>query len=114
MLPTEIRLGHTARWMLMLYQVRLCAASGPAFALDRAGMVLIVLGVVFDGVSFGERSRTWIAAALVAGSFVFPLGVILQTVSHGASYTSGLAILGSAIVTMALAAVAWGFAREQA
>jgi hypothetical protein len=75
------------------------------------GMLLIVLGAAFDGVSFGERSRTWIATALVAGSFVFPLGVILQTVSHGASYTSGLAILGSAIVTMALAAVAWGFAR---
>jgi hypothetical protein len=37
--------------------------------------------------------------------------VILQTVSHGAAYTSALAILGSAVVTVGLAAVAWGFAR---
>jgi hypothetical protein len=74
-------------------------------------MLLMVLGATFDGVSFGERSKVWIATALVAGSFVFPLGVILQTVSHGAAYTSALAILGSAIVTLALGAVAWGFAR---
>ena len=55
--------------------------------------------------------KTWLAAALVTGSFVFPMGVILQTVSHGAVYASALAIFGSAIVTVALIAVAWGFAR---
>jgi hypothetical protein len=74
-------------------------------------MLLLVLGVAFDGVAFNERARTWIAAALVAGSFAFPLGVILQTASHGTAFASVLAILGSAIVTIALAAVAWGFAR---
>jgi hypothetical protein len=75
-------------------------------------MLLMVLGVVFDGVAFNERARIWIAAALVAGSFVFPLGVILQTASHGGSLASALAIVGSATVTIALGAVVWGFARS--
>jgi hypothetical protein len=75
-------------------------------------MLLMVLGVVFDGVAFNERARIWVAAALVAGSFVFPLGVILQTVSQGGSLASALAIVGSATVTIALGAVVWGFARS--
>ena len=74
-------------------------------------MLLIVLGGVFDSVAFSERGKMWIAVSLTAGSFIFPLGVILQTVNHGAAYASALAILGSAVVTAGLAAVAWGFAR---
>ena len=75
-------------------------------------MLLIVLGAAFDGVAFSERGKLWIAAVLTVGSFVFPLGVILQTLSHGAAYASVLAILGSAVVTAGLAAVAWGFGRS--
>jgi hypothetical protein len=75
-------------------------------------MVLIVLGVVLDNAAFGPQARMWIAVALVAGSFVFPLGVILQTVTHGAALASAFAILGSAAVTSALGAVVWGFARS--
>jgi len=74
-------------------------------------MLLIVLGVAFDFVVFGERARVWIAMALVAGSFLFPLGVILQTVSRNTAFASALAIFGSATVTIALAAVVWGFWR---
>lgn len=77
-------------------------------------MLLIVLGVVLDHVAFGPRARMWIAVALVAGSAVFPLGVILQTVTHGGALAFALAILGSAIVTIALGAVVWGFARSSA
>ena len=77
------------------------------------GMLPIVLGAAFDGVALSARMKTWIAAALVTGSFVFPMGVILQTVSQGAIYASWLAIFGSAIVTTALVAVAWGFARDE-
>ncbi|PYX43207.1 MAG: hypothetical protein DMG81_00105, partial [Acidobacteria bacterium] len=61
-----------------------------------------------------ERTRTWIAVALVAGSFLFPLGVILQTVSRHTALASGLAIFGSVTVTIALAAVVWGFWRMPA
>ena len=75
------------------------------------GMVLIVLGVAFEQVRFRGRSQIWIAVALLAGSFLFPLGVILQTVKHGAAFASALAIFGSATVTIALAAVVWGFWR---
>ncbi len=75
-------------------------------------MLLIVLGVVFDHVAFAPRVRTVIAVALVAGAFVLPLGVILQTVRHGDAFASCLAILGSATVTVALGAVVWGLARS--
>ncbi len=75
-------------------------------------MLMIVLGVVFDEVAFSERLRFWIALALLGGSVIFPLGVILQTVQHGGWFPSALAIVGSALVTIALAAVAWGFSRQ--
>jgi len=77
-------------------------------------MLLIVFGVAFDSLSFPEQVRTWIAAALVTGSFLFPLGVILQTVSGNTVYASALAIFGSATVTIALAAVVWGYWRVRA
>jgi hypothetical protein len=75
------------------------------------GMVLIVLGIAFEQLGFSGRSQIWIAVALLAGSFLFPLGVILQTVKHGAVFASALAIFGLATVTIALAAVVWGFWR---
>jgi hypothetical protein len=76
-------------------------------------MLLIVLGVVFDEVAFAERARFAIALAMLAGSTVFPLGVILQTV-HMAPLGSVLAIAGSALVIAALGATAVGFMREGA
>jgi hypothetical protein len=78
------------------------------------GMLMIVLGVAFDRVGFSERSRLWIAGAFLAGSVVFPLGVILQTATSGAGLGSGLAVAGSALVTIALAVVAVGFWRQPA
>jgi len=75
-------------------------------------MLLIVLGAAFDWVALDERSRMLSAAGLAFGSFLFPLGVILQTLTHGSGFSKGLAIVGSALVIIALAAVAWGFARE--
>jgi low temperature requirement protein LtrA len=76
-------------------------------------MLLIVLGVVFDEVAFAERARFAVALAMLAGSIVFPLGVILQTV-HMAPLGSVLAIAGSALVIAALGATAVGFMREGA
>ena len=73
-------------------------------------MLLIVLGIVFDRVAFEERKRFYLAAALVVGSVIFPLGVILQTVREGI-LPSGLAVFGSALIIAALSAVALGFAR---
>ena len=75
-------------------------------------MLMIVLGAVFDSVAFSERMRLLVALALLIGSVMFPLGVILQTASHGGMLASALAVLGSALVIVALAAVAVGFARQ--
>jgi len=77
-------------------------------------MLMIVLGAVFDSVAFSERMRLLVALALLIGSVMFPLGVILQTASHGGMLASALAVLGSALVIVALGAVAVGFARQSA
>ncbi len=71
-------------------------------------MMLIVLGAAFERVSFSERMRIRVAAVLVTGSFVFPLGVILQTLIAG-PLPSVLAVAGAALVSLGLAATAWGF-----
>jgi hypothetical protein len=75
-------------------------------------MLMVVLSVVFDNVAFGANARLWIALALLIGSVVFPLGVILQTANHGGMIASVLAIAGSVLVIVALGAVAVGFARQ--
>jgi hypothetical protein len=75
------------------------------------GMLMILLGVVFDSQGFSEQTRRWLALALLTGSLAFPLGVILQTATHGAIFASVLAVAGSALVTFGLAATALGFAR---
>jgi hypothetical protein len=73
-------------------------------------MLLIVLGVLFDHLGFAERVRFLLALALLLGAIVFPLGVILQTASQG-PLPRILAVVGTVLVTAALAVVALGFAR---
>jgi hypothetical protein len=75
-------------------------------------MLLIVLGAVFDRVQFSEGMRRWLAVTLLAGSILFPFGVLLQTVPHGGMFASALAVGGAGLVTVALAGVAAGFARQ--
>jgi hypothetical protein len=76
-------------------------------------MLMIVLGLVFDDLAFSERSRFAIALALLIGSVVFPLGVILQT-ARMAPLGSALAIAGSALIIAAMGATAVGFMRGDA
>jgi hypothetical protein len=73
-------------------------------------MLLIALGAAFDRVNFSERSRHYLAIALLSGAIIFPLGVVLQTMIPG-PLPSALAIAGTVLVTGALALTAWGFAR---
>ena len=75
-------------------------------------MLLIVLGVMFDRVGFSDRRRFYVAITLLAGSILFPLGVILQTVSSSV-IPSSLAVAGSALVIGGLVLVAVGFWRER-
>jgi hypothetical protein len=75
-------------------------------------MLMIMLGAVFEKVGFSEPLRHWIALALLAGSILFPFGVMVQTATHGGMFASALAIGGSALVTVGLAACAVGFLRQ--
>jgi hypothetical protein len=73
-------------------------------------MLMIVLGIGFDRVRFSERSKLFLALGLFAGAVTFPLGVFLQTFSHG-PLPRGVAIAGSAFAIAALAAIAAGVSR---
>ncbi len=75
-------------------------------------MLMIVLGVVFDELAFDERARLAIVLAMLVGSIMFPLGVILQTLRMG-PLGSALAIAGSALVIAALGATAVGLMRGE-
>lgn len=74
-------------------------------------MLMIVLGVVLDDAALAERARFGIALAMLTGSILFPLGVILQT-THAVLLASALAIAGSALVIIAMSAAAVGFMRR--
>lgn len=73
-------------------------------------LLLVILGILFDRVAFSESARTAIAAALLAGAILFPLGVLLETWNRGAG-PQAVAVMGSALVIAGLCGTAWGFAR---
>lgn len=72
-------------------------------------MILLVLGIGLERVGFNERLTMLLAVGLVLGSFLFPLGVLLQTFSHGAA-PQAIAVAGSALVIVSLAGTVVGFA----
>ena len=74
------------------------------------GLLLLILGIAFDRVGFGERMRTYLAAALLAGSVIFPLGVLLETWNRGTG-PQAVAVIGSALVILGLSGTALGFTR---
>ena len=73
-------------------------------------MLLMVLGMGLDRMNFSAQRKMLLAAALVVGSFLFPLGVLLETLSHG-SVPRALAVAGSALVIVSLGGMTLGFAR---
>jgi len=76
-------------------------------------MLLVVLAIAFDHVALPEKLKLLLAWALLFGAALFPLGVLIQTWSHGA-LPRATAILGSALVIAALVGVVFGFLRRQA
>src|SRR5882762_9199765 len=70
-------------------------------------MLLIVLGIGFDRVNFSERLKLFLAMGLLVGAVVFPLGVLLQTMSHG-PLPRAIAIVGSGCVIAGLMVCAVG------
>ena len=75
-------------------------------------MLLVVVGIAFDRVRFAERYKRMLASALVAGAVLFPLGVLLQTFDQG-SIPRAIAILGSALVIVALIGITLGLVGRQ-
>jgi hypothetical protein len=76
-------------------------------------MVLIVLGIGLDRLAFSERVKILLSASALLGSFLFPLGVLLQTLDRG-NGPRALAVFGSALVIGAFGTFALGFARKGA
>src|ERR1700676_901088 len=76
-------------------------------------MLLIVLGIGFERVGFSERVKLLLAWGLLAGAIVFPLGVLLQTTSHG-PFPRAVAVAGSALVIAGLVGSALGAMRHTA
>ena len=74
-------------------------------------MLLMVLGIGFDRVEFRRRPKFLLALGLFLGAIIFPLGVLLQTVSHGA-VPRAVAIAGSAMIIASLVGSVWGLARS--
>jgi hypothetical protein len=75
------------------------------------GLLLLILGIGFDRVVFGERARTALAAALLAGAILFPLGVLLEVWNREVG-PQAIAVVGSALVIVGLCGTALGFARR--
>lgn len=73
-------------------------------------MLLIVLGIALDRVTLTEQVKLLLSAGLLLGSLLFPLGVLLQTFSHGVA-PRAVAVAGSALVIASLAGMTMGFAR---
>lgn len=76
-------------------------------------MLLIVLAIAFDHVALSEKLKMLLAWALLVGAALFPLGVLMQTWSHGA-LPQAIAILGSALVIAALTGIVFGLMRRRA
>ena len=76
-------------------------------------LVLVVLGIGLERVGFNERLAMLLAGGLVVGSFLFPLGVFLQTFSHGTA-PQAVTVVGAALVIVSLAGMTVGFAMPRA
>jgi hypothetical protein len=74
-------------------------------------LVLLVLGLSFDQVAYSEPRRRALAWLLVAGSVLFPLGVLMQ-IGPAAGIGQALSVLGSVAVLLGLLVAAWGLARK--
>ncbi len=74
------------------------------------GTLLIILGIIFERVGWSEKMRRALAWVLLAGAFLYPLGVLLQTWRPG-TMMQGVTVAGVAMVILAMAAIAAGFYR---
>ena len=75
-------------------------------------MILIVLGIGLKHAALSERIKLTLSLAAFLGAAFFPLAVLLQTVDHGGT-PRVIAVVGSALLIIALVGFAVGFARPR-
>ena len=74
-------------------------------------MLLMLLAIAFDRVGFSAAWKLRLAWLLFVGSLLFPLGVLMQTHSHG-PVPRAVAIFGSGLVITSLAIIVVGIFRQ--
>jgi hypothetical protein len=74
-------------------------------------MVLLILAALWDRLAFGEKGRSRLAMALIAGSVVFPLGVLLQNPLPSPD-GQVIAVAGTVLLLVAFVLAAVGLAME--
>jgi hypothetical protein len=73
-------------------------------------MLLITLAIFFDRLLLSERAKLLLASGTFLGALLFPLGVLLQTISDGPA-PRAVAVAGSALEIVCLLAIAISLAR---
>jgi len=75
--------------------------------------LLLLLGLFFNRVAFGERTRLFLASVLVLGALALPLGSFLEMFVAG-PVPKALSVLGALCAIAGMGATAFGFvfARE--
>jgi hypothetical protein len=74
-------------------------------------LILIVLGLMFDRLTLGEKQGLIVACLLSASAALFPLGVLLQ-IGPAASIGKILSIAGSTGMVLGLLAAVYGFLKS--
>ena len=72
-------------------------------------MLLITLAIFFDRLLLSERTKLLLASGTFLGALLFPLGVLLQTISDGAAHRA-VAAAGAALEIVCLLVIAMSFA----
>ena len=72
-------------------------------------MLLITLAIFFDRPLLSERTKLLLASGTFLGALLFPLGVLLQTISDGAA-PGAVAAAGAALEIICLLVIAMSFA----
>ena len=74
-------------------------------------MLLVLFGIVFHRLNASPKTQLWLAWGLVCGAVVFPLGVLMESFNTGWGPRL-VAVFGSAVMILALAATTVAFAIE--
>ena len=73
--------------------------------------VLLLIGLMYPLIAISERAMRWLAVLFVAGSCLFPLGVVGEIYIDGLA-PQAVAALGALLVLISFSVVLWGLSRN--